>query len=156
MFHLGCDKFETLLCRDEYAMHYVIREPKTSQVLGFYTTYTIYVDGSDCLLGSLAALLVRLSYQRRDIGRSLYNHALRQLTKIYSVSRLQLGSTFPRLLYGLPVDSLSKPWFQRRGWPIEPSAAPGSGQEACDWFLEFKNWLEARLTSQSRFTFMSC
>ncbi|KAK4234588.1 hypothetical protein C8A03DRAFT_47119 [Achaetomium macrosporum] len=140
-FHLGRDQFETLLCRDGYAMHYVVREPDTSQVLGFCATYTTYVDGSDCLLGSLAALLVHPSHQRRGIGRSLHVHALHQLTKTRGVSRIQLGSTFPRLLYGLPVDSPSEDWLQQRGWPIKGSAAPGSGQEACDWLLEFKDWL---------------
>ncbi|KAK0747276.1 hypothetical protein B0T21DRAFT_417558 [Apiosordaria backusii] len=103
MFHLSRDQFETLLCRDGYAMHYVVREAEISQVLGFCATYTTYVDGSDCLLGSLAALLVQPSHQRRGIGRSLHDHALRQLTRIRGVSRLQLGSTFPRLLYGPPI-----------------------------------------------------
>ncbi|KAK4096904.1 hypothetical protein N658DRAFT_518963 [Parathielavia hyrcaniae] len=155
MFHLGRDQFETMLCRDGYAMHYVAREPETSQVLGFCATYTTYVDGSDRLLGSLAALLVQPSHQRRGIGRSLHDHALRQLTKVPGVSLLQLGSTFPRLLYGLPVDSPSEPWFRRQGWPIKLPVAPGSRHEACDWLLEFKNWPVTCL-DPSRFTFRPC
>lgn len=156
-FHLGRYQFESLLRRDGYAMHYVVREPGTSQVLGFCATYTTYADsGGERLLGSLAALLVRPSYRKRGIGLSLHNHALSQLTKTRGVCRLQLGSTFPRLFYGLPVDSPSEDWFRRRGWPIQPlSAAPGTGQEVCDWFLPFKDWPATGLMPSS-LTFRPC
>jgi len=141
-FHLGHYRFQSLLRRDGYARHYVVREPGTSQVLGFCATYTTYADsGGERLLGSLAVLVVRPSYRQRGIGLSLHNHALRQLTKTRGVCRLQLGSTFPRLLYGLPFESSYEDWFRRRGWPIQPlSTTPGSGQEVCDWFLKFKDW----------------
>jgi GNAT superfamily N-acetyltransferase len=141
-FHLDRYRFQSLLRRDGYAMHYVVREPGTSQILGFCATYTTYADsGGERLLGSLAALIVRPAYRQRGIGLSLHTHALRQLQKIRGVCRLQLGSTFPRLLYGLPLDSPCEDWFRHRGWPIKPlSSAPGSGQEVCDWFLKFRDW----------------
>ncbi|KAK4127601.1 hypothetical protein N657DRAFT_564614 [Parathielavia appendiculata] len=141
-FRLGRYQFQSILRRDGYAMHYVVREPGGSQVLGFCATYTIYADsGGERLLGSLAALLVHPSYRRRGIGTSLHDHALRQLTKTRGVCRLQLGSTFPRLFYGLPVDSPFESWFEHRGWPIKPhSAANLSGHEVCDWLLTFKDW----------------
>ncbi|KAL2139221.1 hypothetical protein VTI28DRAFT_5481 [Corynascus sepedonium] len=155
MFHLGRDHFGSILRREGYAMHYVVREPGTSWILGFCATYTTYVDGSRSLLGSLAALLVRPSHRQRGIGRSLHDHALCQLTKIRGVRRLQLGSTFPRLLYGLPVDSPSEQWFRRQGWSIKLPVAPDSGQDACDWLLEFKDWPVIR-SNPSRFNFRPC
>ncbi|KAL2129134.1 hypothetical protein VTI74DRAFT_8182 [Chaetomium olivicolor] len=156
-FHLNRYQFGSLLRRDGYAMHYVVREPRTGQLLGFCTTYTTYADsGGERLLGSLAVLLVRPSYWQRGIGQSLHDHALRQLTKLRGICRLQLGSTFPRLLYGLPVDSPSEDWFWRRGWPIKPlSTSPGTGREVCDWLLKFKDWPAAGLMP-SRVAFRPC
>ena len=155
--HLGRYQFQSLLRRDGYAMHYVVREPGTSQLLGFCATYTTYADSAgERLLGSFAVLLVHPSYRQRGVGLSLHAHALRQLAKTRGVCRLQLGSTFPRLLYGLPVDSPSEDWFRRRGWPIKPlSAVPGSGQEICDWFLKFKDW-PATGPMPSHLTFRPC
>lgn len=134
--------FQSLLCRDGYAMHYVVREPGNSQILGFCATYTTYINSDgERLIGSMAAIIVRPSYRQRGIGLSLHDYALRQLRKTRGVSRLQLGSTFPRLLYGLPVDSAAQDWFRRRGWPIQPdSPVPGTGQEVSDWFLRFEDW----------------
>ncbi|KAK4104939.1 hypothetical protein N658DRAFT_195065 [Parathielavia hyrcaniae] len=141
-FRLGHHQFQAILRRDGYAMHYLVREPGASQVLGFCATYTIYADsGGERLLGSLAALFVHPSYRRRGIGTILHDHALRQLTKTRGVSRVQLGSTFPRLFYGLPVDSPFEAWFERRGWPIKcHSASHSQGHEVCDWLLAFQDW----------------
>jgi GNAT superfamily N-acetyltransferase len=156
-FHLGRYQLESLLRRDGYAMHYVVREPGTSELLGFCATYTTYADsGGERLIGSVGALLVRPSYRQRGIGLSLHDHALRQLTKTRGVCRLQLGSTFPRLLYGLPADTPWEDWFRRRGWTIEPPpAAPGRGLEACDWFLRFRDWPAIGLTP-SGLSFRPC
>ncbi len=141
-FHLGRSQFQSLLRRDGYAMHYVVREPGTSHLLGFCATYTTYADcGGERLLGSLAVLIVHPSHRQRGIGFSLHEHALRQLAKTRGVCRMQLGSAFPRLLYGVPIDSPSEDWFRRRGWPVQPmSATPGAGQEICDWILTIKDW----------------
>ncbi|KAL2257627.1 hypothetical protein VTK26DRAFT_9379 [Humicola hyalothermophila] len=141
-FHLGRYQFESLLRRDGYAMHYVVREPGTSRILGFCATYTTYADsGGERLLGSLAVLLVHPSSRQRGIGLSLHDYALRQLGKTRGVCRLQLGSAFPRLFYGLTSDGPSEDWFRRRGWPVNPlSTTPGTGQVVCDWLLNFKDW----------------
>ncbi|KAK3327685.1 hypothetical protein B0T19DRAFT_441641 [Cercophora scortea] len=157
-FHLSGYLFRSLLVRDGYAMHYIVREPGTPEVLGFCATYTTYANGGDDerLIGSVAAVLVRPSYRQRGIGLSLHNHALNQLKKPRGVCRLQLGSTFPRLLYGIPVDSPAEDWFRRRNWPIHPqSGEPGSGQEACDWFLQFEDW-PATSFMPSGLTFRPC
>ncbi|KAK0739798.1 hypothetical protein B0T21DRAFT_410124 [Apiosordaria backusii] len=133
-FHMSRFLFQSLLQRDGYVRHYVVREPGTSQLLGFCATYTTYAGAEDeRLVGSMAALVVRPAYRKRGIGLSLHNHALKQLTKTRGVWRLQLGSTFPRLFYGLPMDSPAEDWFRRRNWSID-------AQEATDWLLKFDNW----------------
>ncbi|KAK0636244.1 hypothetical protein B0T17DRAFT_480851 [Bombardia bombarda] len=154
-FHLKPYPFKALLGRPGYAMHYVVREEK--QVLGFCATYTTFIDnGTERLIGSMAALLVRPSYRQRGIGLSLHNHAMRQLRKPRGVCRLQLGSTFPRLFYGLPVDSPAEDWFRRRHWQINPSSTEaGTGQEVCDWFLRFEDW-PATGIMPSGLTFRAC
>ncbi|KAK4167995.1 hypothetical protein QBC43DRAFT_341799 [Cladorrhinum sp. PSN259] len=152
--HLNRFLFQSLLQRDGYAMHYVVREPGTSQLLGFCATYTTYADsGGERLIGSLAALLVRPSYRQRGVGLSLHNFALRQLTRTRGVSRLQLGSTFPRLFYGLPLDTPHEDWFRRRDWPMLPGS--GSGREVCDWLLRFEDWRHTGL-SASGLSFRMC
>lgn len=142
IFHLDRYQFQSLLRRDGYAMHYAVREPGTSRILGFCATYTTYVDSDgERLLGSLAVLLVHPSHRQQGIGRSLHDHALRQLKRIRGVCCLRLGSTFPRLLYGLPDNSQHLDWFRRRGWPIAPPSSPASSEQvARDWLLKFKDW----------------
>lgn len=158
-FRLTRFLFQSLLCRDGYAMHYVVREPGTTQLLGFCATYTTYIGSdSERLVGSLAALFVRPSYRQRGIGLSLHDHALRQLRKTRGVSRLQLGSTFPRLFYGVPMDNPSEDWFSRRNWPVRPqskSMLPGAGQEMCDWLLVFDDW-PTTATMHSGLKFRPC
>ncbi|KAL1837190.1 hypothetical protein VTJ49DRAFT_4162 [Mycothermus thermophilus] len=141
-FHLTRYLMQSVLRRDGYAMHYVVRDAGAAAgIVGFCATYTTYADrDGERLLGSLAALLVHPSYRRRGIGLSLHDHALRQLSRTRGVCRLQLGSTFPRLLYGLPIDSPAEDWFRRRGWPIDASSStPGAGHEITDWLLQFKD-----------------
>ncbi|KAK3351712.1 hypothetical protein B0H65DRAFT_421032 [Neurospora tetraspora] len=156
-FRLTRSLFLSLLCRDGYAMHYVVREPGTTQLLGFCATYTTYIGSdSERLVGSLAALFVRPSYRQRGIGLSLHDHASRQLRKTRGVCRLQLGSTFPRLFYGVPMENPSEDWFSRRNWPVKPqSTLPGAGQETCDWLLVFDDW-PTTTQMHSELTFRPC
>jgi hypothetical protein len=139
-FRLDRLTLQSLLVRDGYAMHYVVREPGTREVLGFCATYTTYIDGAgERLIGSLSIIIVRPSSRQRGIGLSLHDHALRQLLKTRGVYRLQLGTTFPRLMYGFPCDMSSETWFRRRGWTMDVDA-PGTGQEVCDWLLRLADW----------------
>lgn len=158
-FRLSRFLFQSLLCRDGYAMHYVVREPGTSQLLGFCATYTTYIGSdSERLVGSLAALFVRPSYRKRGIGLSLHDHALRQLRKTRGICRLQLGSTYPRLFYGVPMENPLEDWFGRRNWPVgaqSHSSLPGAGQETCDWLLVFDDWPTTTLMD-SELKFRSC
>lgn len=139
-FQLDRLTLQSLLRRDGYAKHYVVREPETREILGFCATYTTYIDsGGEKLMGSLSAIIVRPSSRQRGVGLSLHDHALLQLRKTRGVHRLQLGSTFPRLLYGLPLDAMSGGWFRRRGWQMNEQV-PGAGQEVCDWLLRISDW----------------
>lgn len=139
--------FQRLLHRPGYSKHFVVRNPSTHDVLGFCATYTTFIDNSDSSwIGCLAAILVHPAHQQRGIGTSLHSHALRQLAE-HRVSRLQLGSTFPRLLYGIPFGMPAEGWFQRRGWRIDMTGLPGRGQEACDWILDFEDWRADGLSS---------
>ncbi len=144
-FRLNRATLQALLNQTGYAKNIVVRDPRSREVLGFCTTYTTFVDNSDSYLGSLAVIIVKPSCRGRGIGRSLHNSALRQLAA-HGVVRLQLGSTFPRLLYGLPMELTSEDWFRRHGWRIDQEI-PGSGQEACDWVLTMDEWNTEGLSS---------
>ncbi|KAI1310088.1 hypothetical protein F5Y03DRAFT_382788 [Xylaria venustula] len=146
-FHLERFPLQNLLQRDGYAMHFVVRLPETREIIGFCATYTTFVDkAGERLIGSLAMVIVKSPYRRRGIGRSLYDHALRQLKRIRGVDRLRLGSTYPRLLSGIPARSPSEEWFQRRGWPMD-RLGPGRGQYICDWLLRIEDWPSGGLSA---------
>jgi GNAT superfamily N-acetyltransferase len=132
----------SLLRRPGYAKHYVVREPRHGEILGFCATYLSYVDKEgENLIASLAALLVRSSSRQQGIGLSLHNHAISQLKRTRGVMRLQLGSTFPRIFYGPPSEMhLNEEWFRRRGWQMDKPNVPGQGQIVRDMILDFADW----------------
>ena len=131
----------SLLRRPGYAKHYVVRDSRSEEALGFCATYLSYVDQEgEKLIASLAILLVRSSSRQQGVGLSLHNHALGQLKKTRGVTRVQLGSVFPRLLYGPPVGiNMNEDWFRRRGWQLSKEV-PGQGQAVCDLILNFSEW----------------
>ncbi|EGU72810.1 hypothetical protein FOXB_16681, partial [Fusarium oxysporum f. sp. conglutinans Fo5176] len=103
-FHLNRSTLGSLLKRDGYAMHYMVREPHKGQAIGFCATFTTFMDSSgDRLIGSVAAILVHKGFRGLGVGRFLHDEVVRKLKNIRGVGITQLGSTFPRLLYGLPV-----------------------------------------------------
>lgn len=150
-------QMQSLLIRDGYAKHYTVCEPETGDLVGFCATYTTYANqGEERLVGSLALIIVKPEHRGRGVGRSLHDVAIKQLSRTRGVYRLQLGSTFPRLVYGLPVDSASEGWFRRRDWNFDQSS-PGKGQEVCDWLLDFKNYPDQESPSlSSRLKFGPC
>jgi len=154
-YHLPQYALVLLLQRDGFSRHYVVREPESKQVIGFCATYTTYPDGGqDNLLGSLAILMVKNSYRGRGVGLSLHDHALKQLQRTRGVNRLQLGSAFPRLLYGVPSDSFSVDWFSRRGWQMN-GVQPGQGLGVSDWLLKFDD-MPVKTFSSAGLTFRRC
>ena len=152
-FRVDRATLQSLLNQTGYAKNLVVRDPRSRQVVGFCTTYTTFIDNTDSYLGSLAVIVVKPSCRRRGIGLSLHNYAMRQLAS-HGAVRFQLGSTFPRLLYGLPMDLTSEEWFKRRGWRLDESG-PGTGQEACDWLLNLNEWNTEGLSS-SGLEFRAC
>lgn len=139
-FSLSRASLIRLLQRDGYAKHFVARTSETGEVVGFCATYTTYLDSKgEVLVGSIAAILVKESHRGRGVGRILHDEGLKGFQKTRGVSRLQLGSTFPRLLYGLPIDHPAESWFRRRGWAMD-CTGPGTGQEVADWVLAFDEW----------------
>jgi ribosomal protein S18 acetylase RimI-like enzyme len=139
-FLLPRHRLMNLLQRDGYAKHLVARGSETGPILGFCATYITYMDSKgEVLVGSIAAIVVDASHRGQGIGRILHDTGLRDFSRTRGVSRHQLGSTFPRLLYGVPVDDPSEGWFRRRGWNLDCTAA-GTGQQVVDWLLSFNEW----------------
>lgn len=139
-FKLNLASLLGILHRDGYAKHFVVRSPETNEILGFCATYITYLDSKgENLVGSVAVVFVTPAYRRRGIGSILHEEALRGFKKTRGVTRLQLGSTFPRLLYGLPADHPAEDWFKRRRW-IMNNTLPGTGQGISDWLLAFDEW----------------
>ena len=139
-FAMHVTTLAALLRRPGYARHYVVRD-SSGQLLGFCATFLSYVDqAGEKLIASLAILLVDMGHQYQGIGLSLHNHAIDQLKKTRGVCRLQLGSTFPRILYGPPFYmEFDQTWFSRRGWRLDREYS-GQGQPVYDMLLDFVEW----------------
>ncbi|KAF4445581.1 hypothetical protein F53441_10713 [Fusarium austroafricanum] len=138
-FHLDRSTLGSLLKRDGYAMHYIIRDPQSGKAIGFCATFTTFTDSSgDRLIGSVAAIIVQKEFQGQGIGRLLHDEVVSKLNKIRGVGIIQLGSTFPRLLSGLPAPITNADWFKKRGWNLEEST-PGNGRQVLDWLLRFSD-----------------
>lgn len=151
-FALHPSTLSSLLRRPGYARHYVVRDETSGQVLGFCATYLSYVDqAGEKLIASLAILFVDDDHRQQGIGLSLHSHALDQLRRTRGVARLQLGTTFPRILYGPPHDmDLDQAWFSRRGWRMDREH-PGQGLAVYDMLLNFEDWHYSLSGSQVQF-----
>lgn len=122
-FIIDQETLTRLLHRPGYAKHYVVRDPEGGHLLGFCATYLSYVDREgEKLIASLAVLLIPPAYRSKGIGLSLHKHGIAQLQSTRGVTRLQLGSTYPRIFYGPPSDVyINEQWFGRRGWQLNSS-----------------------------------
>lgn len=139
-FQLDLFNLRGLLDRDGFGKHYLVRVPETGELVGFCATYTTWPQSDpEYLVGSLAVLLVKPEYRRRGVGQSLHDHAIDSLRRTRGVKRLQLGSTFPRLLCGVPLESDSHEWFARHGWEMDFQSA-GRGRVISDWLLRIQDW----------------
>lgn len=146
-FHLDKPVFRSILFRDGYSLHYIVRDPSKGNVVGWCATYTTFADSKEeQLVGSIASVIVDECFQNRGVGSALHEEALSQLRKIRGVHRVQLGTTFPRLLYGLPTDHASEKWFQTRGWMFD-QVTPGNGRLMADWLLWFSEAPSVNLAS---------
>ncbi|KAF4944661.1 hypothetical protein FGADI_12542 [Fusarium gaditjirri] len=154
-FHLNRSTLGSLLKRDGYAMHYMVKEPHKGQAIGFCATFTTFTDSSgDRLIGSVAAIIVHKDFRGQGVGRFLHDEVVSKLSKIRGVGIIQLGSTFPRLLYGLPAPETDTEWFEKRGWNMKEST-PGNGRRVLDWLLRFADHPVPDLASAG-LTFRPC
>lgn len=156
-FTLSQQTLASLLRRPGYAKHYVVRDAGSGQVFGFCATFLSYVDQEgERLIASVAILIVRVTSRHRGIGLSLHSHAVSQLKRTRGVVRLQLGSTFPRILYGPPFGiPLNEEWFRRRGWQLNKDI-PGQGQAVYDLVLDFANWWHSKNPPVSSCIYRPC
>lgn len=152
---LDASTLSTLLDRPGYSKHFVVRNPVTHELLGLAATYTIML-GPNQMIGSLALLMVRPTHRNLGIGLSLHDVAIRHLSLTPGITSIQLGSIFPRLFPGLPVDIPvdDSAWFAHRGWRFEE-------KYVYDLFMDIDSWappetilgpLEAKGISFSRCT----
>ncbi|BFZ60052.1 hypothetical protein YB2330_001074 [Saitoella coloradoensis] len=121
------------------ARHFVVRNSATRTMTGFIATFLTNVrqaDGASCLMGSIGVILVHPKHRNRGIGGALLQHAVLHL-RANADKRfgLQFGSTFPRLLPGIPcdLDIRDQDWVRRRGWNIEE-------EEIHDMHMSLDTW----------------
>lgn len=150
-FHLERWALAALLNRSGYAMHRIVRDP-ARLLLGFCASYVTYADGGgERLAGSLAVVLVREGYRGSGVGTRLHDEAMRRVRGVRGVERVQLGSVFPRLLCGVPVEMEGAAgWFERRGWDVR------GGRLISDWVLELTDRGEPRAGGIPDVMFRGC
>ncbi|KAL7949064.1 hypothetical protein V8C42DRAFT_362504 [Trichoderma barbatum] len=138
-FHLNPSTLASLLKRDGYALHYVVRESARGSLIGFCAAYATFADSSDvALIGSIAAIIVEAAYRRQGVGSSLYDAAMSKLHRVRGVQKLHLGTTFPRLLCGFTAEMVdASQWFARKGWPVNIQGRGDQGGLVTDWILHF-------------------
>lgn len=154
-FHLSRLGLSSLLERNGSSMHYVVRHPRNDSIIGFCATFTTFAGKSgDQLVGSIAVIIVREDFRHRGIGRILHEEGWSRLSKNRDVGRIQMGSTFPRLLYGPPAPLHSPKWLEDRGWSLDETGL-GRGRLVSDWLLQFADFPVPNLASAG-LTFRTC
>ncbi|KAI0010364.1 glycoside hydrolase family 3 protein [Xylariaceae sp. FL0662B] len=95
--------------------HFVVRNSSTQALYGFVATY--FSKG----VGAIGALFVDPAKRNISIGRSLHRRAMRALLQKHGLKRIQLGTTFPGVFPGVPVDEggSNKSWFDNVGWDTQ-------------------------------------
>lgn len=95
--------------------HFVVRNSSTGALYGFAATYRL---GS---LGVLGAIFVDPAKRNSSIGKSLHRRAMKSLMQGRAVKKVQLGSVFPGVFLGIPLDEggSAKDWFAHVGWDVQ-------------------------------------
>jgi GNAT superfamily N-acetyltransferase len=135
-YHMSPKNWLSLVNRIGQTHHRVVVHPHTKELIAFCLSYLYTFDHPDICIRSIAAIVVRSDFRGRGIGKALHNEALHRTAPSQRVTRVQLGSTFPRLLYGVPASSPALGWFQKQGWKLSESS-PGQGRSVSDWVLRF-------------------
>ncbi|KAK0392380.1 hypothetical protein NLU13_1875 [Sarocladium strictum] len=146
-FRLDRPTLDSILIRPGFAHHLSARESTRGTLIGFCAVYITYGDsGGSNSICSIAAIIVREEFRKRGVGTQLHNEAIARYRQPQGLKRIQLGSTFPRLLYGPPVDPFQRKWFENRGWTINGSGQ-GKGRIVADWILRMTDLPTAELAS---------
>lgn len=146
-YHLDLRHFGSLIQRTGFSENYVVRNPATGDLVGFCATYTSFTGKNEgSRVRSVAALVVRAGLRGTGAGLALYDAARGGTRRIRGIRHLQLGTSFPRLLYGVPADHGDLAWFQGRGWTLNQSG-PGAGRIVADWVLRFADSPQMNLAS---------
>lgn len=95
--------------------HFVVRNSSTKALYGFCATY--YIKS----VGIIGAILVDPAKRNVSIGRSLHRRAMRSLVQKPGIQKVQLGTSFPAVFLGIPVDESAslKTWFASSGWDMQ-------------------------------------
>lgn len=95
--------------------HFVVRNSSTKALYGFCATY--YIKDT----GIVGALFVEPTKRNISIGRSLHRRALRHLLQHVGIQKVQLGTAYPCVFPGIPVDEggALKSWFASSGWDTQ-------------------------------------
>lgn len=155
-FHLDREHFGLLINRPDYAVHHVVREPSLGHLVGYCAAYANVSDSrGEELIGSLAIMVVRQDFRGLGIGQVLHDTTVSSLSRIRGVRRLQLGSTFPRFLYGIPTGHPNIKWLEGKGWPFGTIHKAGEGRLMADWLVRFEGDHSLNLASAG-LTFKPC
>lgn len=146
-FRLDRPTLDGILVRPGFAHHLVAREAGRGTLIGFCAVYVTYGDSSGVnSVCSIAAIIVREEFRKKGVGTQLHNEAIARFRQPRGRNRIQLGSTFPRLLSGPPVDLPQRKWFESRGWTITGSGQ-GKGRVVADWILRMTDLPTTELAS---------
>lgn len=95
--------------------HFVVRNSSTKALYGFCATY--FINGA----GIIGAILVDPAKRNVSIGRCLHRRALKHLLQKDGLQKIQLGTSFPCVFLGIPIDDGAslKTWFSGVGWDTQ-------------------------------------
>ncbi|KAI9683109.1 MAG: hypothetical protein M1829_005900 [Trizodia sp. TS-e1964] len=130
-----------LLDRPGCAKHFIVRQPSSKKLLGLCATFTTPIDEQGSKhVGSLALLVVIPDHRNMGIGLSLHTVAMRELSSKPGITAIQVGSIFPRIFAGIPVDTPSNEvdWFSHRGWKLNSNS--DSDKLIRDYVLDLEQW----------------
>lgn len=97
--------------------HFVVRNGTTQAIYGFCSTYFFTTTSGGT--GVIGAIFVEPGRRKLSIGHSLHVRAIRALLQRENIKNLQLGSTFPGIFLGIPLNNEREQlqsWFLNRGW----------------------------------------
>lgn len=146
-FRLDRPTLDGILVRPSFSRHLVARETVRGVLIGFCAVYSTLADsGGVNSLCSIGAIMVQEEYRKKGVGTQLHNEAVSRFRPMSGLNRIQIGSTFPRLLYGVPTELREQKWFEHRGWTINGNTQ-GKGRVIADWILRMTDLPTAELAS---------